>query len=251
MAVEWVLYVGFGLLVSAVAFWLWRQGLVARKQAEMDAELAELGRGVDGIAHDLSNLFAVVMTSLQVAGDAPDSFDAEVLGDAEAAAGAATKLLAAMRRRAGQTVTGGGSAEGVVRLAAAMHRGRGVPLRLEVHGDLGYRGDDAQASRVVHNLLFNALREAEHIDGAVVRIDLEPGRLVMENPVRDPALLGEEIWRPGISHAGSSGQGLAIVRQAAEAVGWRVHHELDGAKVRFVVEPAAPSRQPASEQARA
>ncbi len=239
MLIEWIAFVGFALLLGLGSWWAWRQGQLARKQAEMDARLAELGRGVGAIAHDLDNLFCIISGNLHVMSEAPDDEHDEDLSAATVATGAAMKLVDAMQRHSGPGRRGRGSSEGLVRLTAALLRSCGTQIEIEVSGDLPYRGPDAEAARVVQNLLFNAAREVSAIEGAWVKVELSAAGLHVRNLVRDPSLLGQDIYDEGVSHTGSSGKGLAIVRRSAGLVGWTVRHEIDGQDVCFTVAPAA------------
>jgi signal transduction histidine kinase len=133
---------------------------------------------------------------------------------------------------------GVGSTEAVVRLAVALLRRKGANIRLRLEGDLSYSGPDVDAVRVVHNLLFNAVREIQRIGGgASVRIELRASGLSIANPVRDEARLSEKMYTRGASGEGSTGLGLAITRESAARVGWCVRHELREGHVWFFVEP--------------
>lgn len=221
------------LLFGIVLWWVWmlreEELLLVRRQTE----LASLGRGVRGIAHDLGNLLTAVLPNLQAAKKASSNELGNVLADVDTAARAAVTLVNAMQGK--RTVEGeSASAEGVVRLMVALAWRAGRRSRLVVSGVLLYSGERLDVMRVVQNLLDNAVREAAACGGCV-HVELLEGELRVTNPLRFPERLDDAIYREGVSHNGSSGLGLAIAVQAAARLGWRVHHEVVGRQVTFVV----------------
>jgi len=232
--IEVMLFTAFGVLLGGFAFWTWQQRQQAERQARMNEQLALLGKEVRSIAHDMNQLFSVMIPNLQVARDASPEELPEVLRSIERAAETANTLVQALKGGR-HDPTGRTSAEGIVRLAIALLRSQETPIHLEVRGVLHYRGADIDALRVVQNLLFNAVREAARAEGEV-RVELSDGVLRMTNPVASgvPA----RLWEEGVSGGGSSGLGLTIASDAATKIGWRLRHELEENRVSFVVTPA-------------
>jgi signal transduction histidine kinase len=237
MLAELLVFTAFALILAGSAWWTWKERQDALARAQASAELAALGVGVHSIAHDLQNLFTVIVSNLASVSQLSPDEQHEALRDVEAAARSASVLVQAMRGNAPNSPGRPGSAEGVVRLTVALLRGNGVPIDLQIDGDLTYMGQDADAVRLVQNLLFNAVREASHISRARVRVELDRRGLRVRNPVRDPSQLDSRIYEEGVSHSGSSGKGLAIARRAAEQLSWVLRHEVHGMDVVFYVEP--------------
>jgi signal transduction histidine kinase len=237
MLTELLAFTVFSLVLTGATWWAWKERQDALARAQANAELAALGVGVHGIAHDLQNLFTVIVSNLASVAHMTPEEQQQALRDVEAAARSACVLVQAMRGhgKGGQAHTG--SVEGVTRLTVALLRGNGVPIDLCVEGDLPYTGEDADAVRLVQNLLFNAVREASHIPRARVRVEVDARGLRVANPVRDPSRLDARIYEDGVSHSGSTGKGLAIARRAAERLAWQLNHELRGNEVVFVVAP--------------
>lgn len=242
MLLEILVFTLCALGLVAVAWWLWKDRQNAHARAQANAELAALGVGVHGIAHDLQNLFSVIVSNLAMVHTLSPEETQQVLRDVEAAARSACVLVQAMRGNTGADPSRPGSLEGVVRLTVALLRGNKVPIDLKVDGDLPYFGSDADVVRLVQNLLFNAVREVRHIPRGRVRVSLTSQGLRISNPVRDPSRLDDSIYEEGVSHSGSTGKGLAIVRRSAAQLRWRVYHELRGHEVTFVVEPLQDAR---------
>ena len=234
-----IVFTLFAIALGWAVWWTWRQREAARKQAELaerqastNAELAVLGERVKTVAHDVDNLFAILLSNLSSAdGLSPEELR-EMLSDVQRAASSASRMIRAIRNA---KVGPGGerSVEPIVQLVAALI-GRGdVPIEVEHKGKLTYVGSEEDALRVVQNLVVNATREARAIQGARVRIVVEEGALRVSNPTRTPDLLGEHIYEDGVSGAKSSGLGLGIVRQRAAAIGWGVKHTVQGDEVCF------------------
>ena len=227
----------FASLLGFAIWWVWQQRELARKQAEMNAELARLGQTVRSVAHDLDNLFAIVLANLSSAESLPPHEMKEMLSDVERAATSASRLVRAMRG-AKAAPHGMGSTEPILRLVVALLQ-RDVSIVVDVRGDMPFRGSDSDALRVIQNLLVNAMREAKTIPGSSIDVTLDRTELRITNEVRDPTFLTDHIYRPGVTGRGSSGLGLAIARDAAAAIGWSIRHEVSGGRVTFVVSPSS------------
>jgi len=236
---EILIFTLFALLLGALVWWMWQQRELARRQSETTAELAALGKGIRALAHDLRlNLEMIVATTQRARLTTPGELP-EVLGGLEQAARGAVELVRTLGGEPQAEAAQVASAEGVVRLGVILLRSAGVPLELHTTGTLRFLGPDSDALRVVQNLLSNAVREAAWIAGGHVRIEIGDGRLLISNPVRDPALLDDRIYQEGVSYAGSAGVGLSTATQAAARVGWSLRHEVRDGEVCFFVEERA------------
>lgn len=239
MLIETLLFSTFGLMLGLLVWWTWRQRELARQQTAMMETLAEVGKTAKGIAHDLDSLVGNLRMNLQLAHQLPPSDAQESLADAEKAAEGAAQLVQALRGRAGTKGGAPGSACRVLELAAGLLRCIGAPVETRIEGDLDYAGSEVDALRVIQNLLLNAVREAREIPGGQVLAELRSGSLRVTNPVRIGGQLDDRIYESGVSHSGSTGQGLGIALQAAARVGWTLRHEIGSGAVTFIVEPSA------------
>lgn len=228
------------LLIVWLTWWIWCQRQAARAHARREAEAAKHTRTMQAISHDLSNLLSVMTVNLQVAQAERPTEDEllRLVDDVSRAATSATKLLEVVRGRQAAAAMGGiRSMEAVVRWMVSLIKRQYPHIELRTSGDFEHRGNIEDAARVIQNLLFNAVREAERAGNATVHVSVEPSSLRISNRVRDPARLDESIWDSGKSHQESSGLGLAIVRETAARLGWKARHEVDGDRITFIVEP--------------
>ncbi len=247
MYVSVALFTAFALVLGLVLFRIWRDRTLADERAAANEERAALGEAVQAVAHDRANLCGILLGNLSTAHDLPPDELDEALNDVERAAGSAKLLVRALRGDAmGEAVDE--PASGIVRVLVALHRRRGAAIQLRASGELVYTGHSADAFRVLHNLLANAVREVSAIPGGEVVLEVRSGELRITNPVRDASKLGDSIWTRGVSGARSSGLGLSIARDSAARIGWRLRHEVAGGAVTFVVEadPAAASSRRAT-----
>jgi len=240
MLVQVIIFVAFAMGLGSVAWWSWSQRQLARRQVEMQRDLAQLGTEVQDVAHDLQNLLASISLNVLVAKDLPANERAEALDDVEQATWSASRMVAALRSQL--PMDKGMTCRTLVKLHAALLGRLGVEIEIHARGDLEHDGSDLPAERVVQNLLGNAVRESMRHPDAIVRVDLDTDRLVVSNPIGDDAELGDEIWEREVSGAHSSGLGLSIVRSSAESIGWTVRHEIEGYVVHFIVERNASAR---------
>lgn len=229
------LFTAFALVLGLVLFRVWRDRTLADERAAANEERAALAEAVQAIAHDLDNLFGILLGNLSTAHDLPPDELDEALHDVERAAGTAKLLVRALRGDAmGEAADE--PVSGIVRVLVALHRRRGAAIQARTNGDLLYTGKSADAFRVIHNLLANAVREAGTIPGGEVALEVRAGELRITNPVRDASKLDDSIWTRGVSGARSSGLGLAIARESAARIGWRLRHDVDASSVCFVIE---------------
>jgi signal transduction histidine kinase len=242
MLLSTIVFTLFAIALGWAIWWTWRQREAARKHAELaekqaatNAELAVLGERVRAVAHDVDNLFAILLSNLSSADALPPEELREMLSDVQRATSSASRMIRAIRNA---KVGPGGerSVEPIVQLVAALLARGEVPIEVEHKGMLTYVGSEEDALRVVQNLVVNATREAKSIDGARVRIVIEEGSLRVTNPTnKSAALFGEAIYEDGVSGNASSGLGLGIVKQRAEAIGWGVQHRVALGEVCFSV----------------
>ena len=151
--------------------------------------------------------------------------------------------------------------------AGSVARARGVIVRGEVDGDVMLEADPGAVSRVIANLLANAVRHTPsggevHVRGwsagedVVLTVDDGCGGIAAEeiDRVFDLAFRGEQARTPDAqtSRSGAgAGLGLAIVRGVVEAHDGRVDVENRGAGCRFTVHlPTAGARVRRAQSAR-
>lgn len=235
MLIELIIYTTVALLFGVVVWWVWTQRQMALRQAEMNAELSELGRGLRGVAHDLNHYFELIATKIDGVRELSAPELHESLDEISRTTRGAANLVRTIRGEA--VPVRRASAEGVVRLSVIMMRGCGVPIELRVNGKLPYEGDDSDALRAIQNVLSNAVREAARHEAAAVVVELSEGTLSVSNPVDPSTSFGDEVYDDGISGAGSTGLGLGVARQAAERVGWQVSHAFVDRTVVFTFGP--------------
>jgi signal transduction histidine kinase len=235
MWTEMALFTAFALLLCFVMWWVWKQRQIALRQAAMDEKLTILGRGVRDFAHDLLNSLHVMRVRIEQAREGQTEL-VDLLDGLDQTTRSAQVLVHAMRGDQESVSISTKSAEGAVRLAVALLGGSGVPIEVTVGGTLWFRGTDVDALRFFQNLLANAVREAGEIEGGTVHVTIADGLVRMTNPVRDPTLLDDTIYEEGVSHSGSAGLGLAVAREVAGRLGWRLRHEVVDQEVTFLVE---------------
>lgn len=225
-------------LVAVGAAWmvwqLWRTRQAEIARAEHNAELAQLTRQMDGIAHDLTHLMSGISNNLALATVLKPEELQLMISDMERAANSASKLVEAARTSA-VPIPSRRSIEGIVRLAVALHRKQGLRIELCVQGDFTHRGTDGDALRVLQNLLANAAREAE--SGGLVEVSLDREALRITNPLRSGVTLPANLYERGVSGSGGSGVGLWIARELAERVGCTLDHVVGEGVVTFVLTP--------------
>ena len=114
--------------------------------------------------------------------------------------------------------------------------GKGLDLLVECAGQQWISAPPETAAIVLRNLVENAIRFTGH---GIVRVILEPGRLVVEDTGVglagvDPERIFERGYRSDSS--GGSGLGLDLIRRVCERVGWRASaHQRSGGGSRFEV----------------
>ncbi len=219
-----------------IVWHLWKSRHTESVRASQNAELAQLSRTMTGISHDLQNLINSIQNNLPLAATLKADDLKVLIDDMERAARSASKLVEAARAPTTPLVSLR-SMEGTARLGVALMRGEEVPVALQVEGDFEYRGSDTDALRIVQNLLLNAVREAKDVPGGKVIVRLDRESLRVTNSTRTGVALPASIWEPGVSFRGSSGVGLAVVREAAGRIGCAVSDDSCEGQVTFVLRP--------------
>ncbi len=136
-------------------------------------------------------------------------------------------------------------ADGVVETVQPVAGKRGVEVRLEAGGPVVVHGDPRSLSRVIRNLLDNAVRHAPEGSGVVVEVSGGAEATVRVSdqgegfPAEFAALAFDSFTRADRARSragGGAGLGLAIARGLVEAHGGRVWIEHgDGGRVAFAV----------------
>ena len=238
MWIEVVVFTGFALVLGGVVWWTWGERQRAERRARMNADLAELGRCQGMAAADVSHWFELIITELErmraAAGPAAGAQFDRVTNAARGAADFVPYL-----RGPGSSVRARHtSAEGLVRMTVMMMRNSGVPVAFKVDGDLEYRGEDADALRVLLNLLGHAVYESAQHDGTGVLVELEEGMLRVINHISTDANLDDTIHEASVRDE-AMGFGPSIARGCSAKVGWQLAHEVRDSDVTFSVWPLA------------
>ena len=210
-------------LACGVALLLWdlarRRARSYRKARELEP-YAQLGEGVEGVAHDARNLLRaarVTLEQLAVARDA-GSESRRLVETADLQVREAESFLRVIASR--PDVAQEFDAVGCLRLVLALHRQRKVIDFTDVGGELSTYGKPRELTRVLGNLLTNALEHA-----GTARVGVEGREIVLANPLHGP-MPGPEIYERGrSSKATSKGLGLAFCRSVCESSAWRLGHE--------------------------
>lgn len=248
-----VLILTFCAVLVASAFGvLWKQresaDELAARNAEEAAKNAEAAAAVDAlhsVAHDLDNIFGTLMGNASTAHDMTGEELAEVLAAVEQASRSGRLMVRALRGKTGTPSEH--SFETPLRVIANMHRRTGTNVQLKVDSDLKFIGQPDQAFRIIYNLLGNAAREIEGIDGAAVRAHLTSTELRITNALRPGSTIDDRVFERGFSTHGSTGLGLQIVRDVAKEIDLHVSYEVDNGEITFVVgNDAASGKRPKS-----
>ncbi|MCA9607732.1 MAG: HAMP domain-containing histidine kinase [Myxococcales bacterium] len=226
----------FALGAGSALFWTWRKRWAAEQRAKEQAALAAVGRNVDELAHDLSNLIGLIHLNLRMAPMVDEEDRDEVLADL----GHSAEMVYAMFRR----IRGrsedleGASPEQLLQTLTHMVRRTGVEVTLDIEAPLRAEGSPLAFLRLAENLLMNAAREATLAGVPRLRVRMTEASLEVENPIRSATSLDDSIYESGVSRSGSTGRGLAIAKAAADALGCALTHHVEGRMVTFVVRPA-------------
>jgi len=115
---------------------------------------------------------------------------------------------------------------------------RGVALAVAGTPPPSLHTDPALLEVIVGNLLGNACAYAPPGDTVQVALDADGLRIDNAAPgleSADLARFGQRFWRKQLPHAGHAGLGLALAHAAAEALGMRLHFELNDGRVGAVL----------------
>lgn len=207
-----------GLIASLLL--LWSRSYV-RRQSELAQMDEERERAM--LVHDASNAMMSMQLLVELADLEPDESS-----DAMKAVETLNDMLKMMRP--GAQGLGDSTLAQAVHSAHAVFR-RQAEIELEVAAT-GPTWPTKDARLLAHNLISNAAREAQKLDGTV-RVHLEDGLLRVSNPVSPGTELGDEIYEEGVSGSGSTGLGLAGCRRVIESHGGSLAHAIEGEEITF------------------
>jgi signal transduction histidine kinase len=224
--IEWV--VSLAGLVAAGAF-AFRASMWKRRARRTESRLEALEtvlEGSGGVAHDLRNLLSGVALNLDELRESAIEGRTRVDGlleECQDALDTSNRLLAAL---AVETSGNGPQLQtsDFVRLQASLHRD-GVPIDVQVSGDLDHHGKWSEADRLVR-LLFRDVVAAAEASGDRVKVTLDDdGLRFQRRPVRGgaPRTDADSVPEP--------------VRRAASQLGWKVETSGEGDPA-IVVRPA-------------
>jgi hypothetical protein len=165
-----------------------RQRDAAVREAGRSERLARIGATVEGLAHDLNNLFTSIPYLLEEAHEVEDEERRSIARDElENALDAAAKLLQELHGYVHGPTGSVGSIEGVVRLGVAGLRYRGPKIVTRFVADMPYGPEDLEMIERIRELMTRAVEEAKAFEGSVVHVELSEDRLVIEYPARHSA----------------------------------------------------------------
>lgn len=170
------------IVLAGVALVALEQRDAARREADRNARLARIGASVQGLGHDLNNLFTALpyVVEEMMTLEHPDRRQ-EAQREMEHTIEAASRLLQELESCArGTSAPGGGSLEGVVRFAVAGSKYRGARISMRIEADLRYEPEDFETIDRVRGLIAEAVEEAAALDRAVVEVELNDERLLIQ-----------------------------------------------------------------------
>jgi hypothetical protein len=226
------------IVLGGIAFVAVRRAEIARREAERCRRLARIGASVDGLAHDLNNLFTSIPYVFEEALEVQDDDRRlELQRDLEATINAASKLLQELHNHVEDKLSpDGGSIAGLVRLIAAGLRFRGPRIVMRLQADMRYGPNDLELLDRLREIMAEAIDEASALERCAVLIELNEDRLVIEHPI---------IERSEPSKGGAIDDGPEVVEEIG--TGWllrrRVQRRDDG-NVRVRLEIARSRRRP-------
>lgn len=225
----------------------------------LDATEAERRIFLASVGHDLRSPLASIRASVEALEDGLVSDTARYLrgiaNDADHLARLVDDLFLLSRVEAGRLELVPEAfdltelADGAVEAAAALASRHGVSLRSNSHQATEVTADEMAISRVLRNLIDNAVRHSPEGGTVVVDIDAQPTgailRVIDEGPGFDPAIRTTAFDRfvtADPARARGAGLGLAIARGIIDAHGGNIAIE-DGPGGRVAVTlPVAASR---------
>ena len=168
-----------------------RQRDEARRDARRNERLARIGACVEGLAHDLNNVFTSIPYFIE---EMVELDDVERRGvarlDLETTLDAGSKFLQELQRYSAGHSDCAGSLEGVVRLAVAGLRYRGPKIVTRIVADVPYGPGELETLERVRQLLAAAVETASALERAVVDVELNGDGLVIEHPAHLPSATG-------------------------------------------------------------
>ncbi len=230
----------FALGTGTALFWTWRKRWAAERRAREQAALAEVGRNLEELAHDLANLVGLLHLNLRMAPIVDDADREEVLADL----GHSAEMVYAMFKRIRGTAADmeGTSSERILETLTHLVRRTGVDVEVAVEAPLETGGPPLAFLRLAENLLMNAAREATLAGDPRIEVRMTEHALEISNAIRTGAgSLDDSIYESGVSRSDSSGRGLAIAKASADALGCELSHRVEGDRVTFAVRAGARS----------
>jgi hypothetical protein len=182
MLTDLLLFVTSAVL-GGIAFVAVRQRDAARREAARNARLAEVGAAVEGLAHDLNNIFTSIPFFVEETLELDDEQRCmEAQRELEATLEAGSMLLQELQRCVdGKLSDDGGSVAGFVRLVAAGLRFRGARIVTRLDCDTRYGPGDLELLDAVRDVMTSAVHDAAELEDGVVRVDLGEDRLSIEH----------------------------------------------------------------------
>jgi hypothetical protein len=222
------------VVLGGIAFVAVRRAEIARREAERCRRLARIGASVDGLAHDLNNLFTSIPYVFEEAIEVDDDERRlELQRDLEATINAASKLLQELHNHVEDKLSpDGGSIAGLVRLIAAGLRFRGPRIVMRLNADMRYGPKDLELLDRLRDVMAEAIEEASALEQCVVLVELDEDRLIIEHPIIEPP-------RSEPSEGGAIDESSEVVQEIG--TGWllrrRVQRRDDGeVQVRLEIE---------------
>jgi hypothetical protein len=230
----------FALLSAWAIWWTWqkrseaeRSAARARREAQVNRELADAGRAARDLAHDLGNLVAILHINLNHVDWSERERARETVRDVQHAALSMYRILDSWRGKQ-RDAPPGSSAVHLTTLCDLVGR-TGIEIDTRVEEPLAFDGRDEDVVRVFENLLLSAGREAIRAGDPRVEVEMRADRLRIVSRIRDAERLEERIDEDDGSF--STGRGLELAREAAARVGWRIVHTVDDQRVALLVRP--------------
>ncbi|WNJ19987.1 HAMP domain-containing sensor histidine kinase [Pontibacter sp. G13] len=106
---------------------------------------------------------------------------------------------------------------------------RGLTIQADIQPEIEIESDPMLMDILISNLLQNAIRHND--DNGIIRIQLAPGHLIVENSGPDPQVPTEQLFerfRKTNQSSQSIGLGLAIVQKICQMYNWGISYHFSG-----------------------
>lgn len=205
------------------------------RQRELERQNERLARFADLVAHDLRNPLTVAEGYLELLGETGDSDHYEQVADAHQQMRDIVADLLDLAKR-GRSVVDAERVPLADVVCDVWGRLECPDATLEVVDSRVVCADSSQLTQLVENLLRNALRHCD--DAVTVRVGtLDDGFYLADDGPGISDADVEQVFEPGYTTAeDGTGFGLVVVREIADAHGWRVEvseSDADGARFAF------------------